>query len=73
MNICVGSSGYLVVISLSVLCMAISSALKQVCRPCNLFDMRMYVFVGLYIPYPTFSFFQCPSIAFMGGTNEPSV
>ena len=46
-NMCAGSLAYLVVISLSVLCMAISSALKQVCRPGSLFDMRISVFVGL--------------------------
>ena len=72
-NMCAGSFGYLVVISLSVLCIAINSALKMVCRPGSLFDIRISVFVGLYIPYPAFSFFQCPSLAFIGGINEPSV
>jgi hypothetical protein len=46
-NICAGSFGYLVVISLRVLCMAISSALKHVCRPDNLLEMRMSGLVGL--------------------------
>ena len=37
--------------------MAISSALKMVCSPSSLFDIWIYVFTGLYIPYPAFSFF----------------
>ena len=49
-NMCAGSFGYLVVISLSVLCIAINSALKMVCRPGSLFEIRISVFVGLYIP-----------------------
>ena len=53
--------------------MAISSAQKLVCRPGSLFDICISGFVGLYIPYPAFSFFQCPSLAFLGGTKEPSV
>ena len=48
-NICVGSFGYLVVITLSVLCMAISSALKLVWSPCSLFYVCISSFVGLYI------------------------
>ena len=47
MNICAGLFVYLVVINLSVLCMAISSALKLVCRPDSLFDIRISAFVGL--------------------------
>ena len=47
MNMCAGSLAYLVVISLIVLCIAISSALKLVCSPGSLFDMRISVFVGL--------------------------
>ena len=50
MNIWAGSFVYLVVISLSVLCMAISLALKQVCRPGSLFDICISAFVGLKIP-----------------------
>ena len=46
-NMCAGSLANLVVISLSVLCMAISSALKHVCRPGSLFYMRISVFAGL--------------------------
>ena len=46
-NICSSSFGYLVVIILRVLCMAINSALKLVCRPDSLFDIRMSIFVGL--------------------------
>ena len=46
-KICAGSFRYLVVIILSVLSIAINSALKMVCRPDNLFDRRIYVFVGL--------------------------
>jgi hypothetical protein len=46
-NMCAGSFVYLVVINLSVLCMAISSALKLVCRRGSLFDIRSYAFVGL--------------------------
>ena len=46
-NMCAGSFGYLVVIILSVLCMAINSALKMVCRPGSLFDIRISVLVGL--------------------------
>ena len=38
---------YLVVISLSVLCIAISSALKHVCSPGNLLDICTSVFAGL--------------------------
>jgi hypothetical protein len=44
MNMYAGSFVYLIVINLSVLCMAISSALKLVCRPNNLF---LYVFMLL--------------------------
>jgi len=55
-NICAGSSGYLVVISLSVLWIAISSTWKLVCRRGSLFEICMSALVGLYIPYPTFSF-----------------
>ena len=47
MNMCVGSLAYLVITSLSILCMAINSALKLVCSPVNLFDIRIYVFIGL--------------------------
>ena len=68
-----GSWEYLVVINFSVLWIAISSALKVVCRPGSLFDICMSGFVGLYIPYPAFSFFQCPSLAFLGGMKDPSV
>ena len=46
-NICASSFGYLVVINLSVLCIAINSALKLVCRPGSLFDIRMSIIVGL--------------------------
>ena len=46
-NMCAGSLAYLVVISLSVLCMAISSALKLVWRLGSLFDIRIYDLVGL--------------------------
>ena len=45
-----GSWGYLVVIIFIVLCMAISSALKMVCKPGSLFDICISGFVGLYIP-----------------------
>ena len=45
-----GSWGYLVVIIFIVLCMAISSALKMVCKPGSLFDICISSFVGLYIP-----------------------
>ena len=72
-NICAGSSGYLVVINLSVLWIAISSARKHVCRPGSLDDICMSAFVELYIPYPAFSFFQCPSGACSGGKKDPSV
>jgi hypothetical protein len=48
-NIWVGSFVYLVVIRLSVLCMTISSALKQVCRLGSLFDICISAFVGLKI------------------------
>ena len=47
MNICAGSFGYLLVIILSVLCMAISSALKLVWSPGSLFDFCISGFVGL--------------------------
>ena len=50
MNMWAGSCGYLVVIIFSVLCMAISSALKLVCSPGSLFDICISGFVGLYIP-----------------------
>ena len=63
----------LVVIILTVLCMAIYSALKLVCRPGSLFDICISGFVGLYIPYPAFSFFQCPSPTFLGGMKDPFV
>ena len=46
-NMCAGSFGYLVVINLSVLCIAINSALKLVCRPGSLLDIRISIFVGL--------------------------
>ena len=49
-NICAGSSGYLVEISLSVLWIAISSARKLVCRPCSLFEICMFALVEFYIP-----------------------
>ena len=68
-----GSWGYLVVIIFIVLCMAISSALKMVCNLGSLFDICISGFVGLYIPYHAFSFFQCPSLAFLGGMKDPSV
>ena len=42
-----GSSVYLVVINFSILCMAISYALKQVCRPVSHFEIRVSVFVEL--------------------------
>ena len=48
-NICAGSSGYLVEISLSVLWIAISSARKLVCRPGSLFEICMSALVELYI------------------------
>ena len=72
-KMCAGSCGYLVVIILSVLWIAISSALKMVCKPGSLFDICISGFVGLYIPYPAFSFFQCLSLACLGGIKEPSV
>ena len=50
MNMFAGSLVYSVVNNLSVLYMAISSVLKLVCRPDSLFDIRIFVFVGLYIP-----------------------
>ena len=53
--------------------MAINSALKQVCSPGSLFDICISGFIGLYIPYPAFSFFQCPSLVCFGGMKEPSV
>ena len=53
--------------------MAISSALKLVCNPGSLFYIRITIFVGLYIPYPIFSFFECPSSTCLGETNDPSV
>ena len=37
-------------IILSVLCMAVNSALKIVCRPESLLDICISGFVGLYIP-----------------------
>ena len=46
-NMCAGLFKNLVVISLSVLCIAISSALKLICRPGSLFDIRIYILVGL--------------------------
>jgi hypothetical protein len=46
-NMWAGSFIYLVVISLSVLCMTISSALKHVCSPGSLLDICTSVFVGL--------------------------
>ena len=46
MNMCVGSSVYLVVINLSIVYMAINSALKLVCKPDNLFDIHIFIFVG---------------------------
>ena len=46
-NMWAGSFMYLVVISLSVLCMAISSALKHVCRPGSLLDICTSAFIGL--------------------------
>jgi hypothetical protein len=49
-NIWAGSFVYLVVISLSVLCMTISSTPKLVHRPDILFDICIYPFVGLKNP-----------------------
>ena len=72
-KICAGSFMYLVVISESVSCMAISSALKHVCSPGSLFDICTSGLDGLYIPYPAFSFFQWPSSASFGGKKDPSV
>jgi hypothetical protein len=46
-KMCSGSFGYLVVSSLSVLWMAISSALKIVWSPGSLFDICIYALVGL--------------------------
>jgi hypothetical protein len=46
-NMWAGSFMYLVVTSLSVLCMAISSALKHVCSPDSLLDICTSIFVGL--------------------------
>ena len=51
--------------------MAISSALKQVCRPKNLFEIRISVLLGCRYRI-SFFFFQCPSLAFVDGINEPS-
>jgi hypothetical protein len=70
---CAGSLGYFLDISLSVLWMAISSARKHVCSPGNLLEICMSALVELYIPYPAFSFFQCPLAFLVGGMNEPSV
>ena len=53
--------------------MAINSALKLVCNHGSRFDICISGFVGLYIPYPVFSFFQCLTLACFGGTKEPSV
>ena len=72
-NICAGSSGYSVDISLSILSIAIRLAQKLVCRPSSLLEIGMFALVELYIPYPTFFFLvsihqQCllPLSFFMG-------
>ena len=72
-NVCAGSLAYSVVIILSVLWMATSSAPMLVCNSGGLFDICSYAFIGLYITYPAFSFFQCPSLTCLGGTKHPSV
>ena len=53
--------------------MAISSARKHVCSPGSLFEICIFTLVELYIPYPAFSFFQCPLVLWVGGMKEPSV
>ena len=72
-NMCASSFGYLVDISLNVLWMAISYALKHVCSHGSLFKICMSILVELYIQYPAFSFFQCPLVFWEGGIMEPSV
>ena len=49
-NICAGSTGYLVEISLNVLWIAMSSTRKLVCRPGSFFEICMSALVELYIP-----------------------
>ena len=73
MNMCAGWLGYFVVIIFSVLWMAISSTPKLIYNPGSLFYICITAFVGLYIPYATFSFFQCPSSTCLGGTNDALV
>lgn len=49
MNICAGSFGYLELMIMIVFCIAISSALKHVCKLGSRFDSWMLVLIGLYI------------------------
>ena len=64
-NMCASSSIYLVVINLSVLCMAISSALKLVCRPNNLFD-NIFMLLLVVNSIANFFFLPMPVIIFYG-------
>ena len=52
--------------------MAIRSTLKLVCKLGSIFYICIYGFVRLYVPYPVF-FFQCMSLACLGGSKDPSV
>ena len=64
---------YLVVNITNVLWIAINYALKHVCNSGSLIEICTSGLVGWCIPYPAFSFFQCPSLAFFGGIKDPSV
>ena len=72
MNMWVGSFVYLVVISLSILCIAISSALKLVCRPGSLFDICISCFYWVEDSVASFFFLPTSVINFLGGTKDPS-
>jgi hypothetical protein len=60
-----------VAVSLSVSCIAFSSALSRFCSPRSLRDIY-FIFSSLYIPYPTISL-SSSGPSGLGGIKEPSV
>ena len=72
MNMCAGSFVYLVVINLNVFCMAISSALKLVCRPGSLFEICISTYVWVVNSIANF-FFLPMSVIGLYGWNKQAV
>ena len=72
MNMWAGLFIYLVVIGLSVLCMAISLAMKLVCSPGYLLDILYLCFRWVINSVACFFFHRLFSACF-GGINDPFV